>query len=141
MVNLTLFLFSILIKTSFFIFSGLREKQDKVDFGNDREDNIIEDLHTLTALYDKIKSNVNSLNQWVSILSYLGNIHILCQICFGIFNLSTLPYLHMFLQIPIRHIFVIFLSMSELLNLSLFFQGKEESIWWIEFVHHVLWLA
>ena len=46
-------------------FSGLREnqKQDKVDFGNDREDNIIEDLHTLTALYDKIKSNVNFLNQ------------------------------------------------------------------------------
>ena len=63
MVNLTLFLFSIFIKISFFIFSGLREKQDKVDFGNDREDNIIEDLNTLSALYDKIKSNVNSLNQ------------------------------------------------------------------------------
>ena len=60
MVNLTLFLFSIFIKISFFIFSGLREKQDKVDFGNDREDNIIEDLNTLS---DKIKSNVNSLNQ------------------------------------------------------------------------------
>ena len=52
--------FSIFIKISFFIFSGLREKQDKVDFGNDREDNIIEDLNTLS---DKIKSNVNSLNQ------------------------------------------------------------------------------
>ena len=63
MVNLTLFLFSIFIKISFFILSGFREKQDKVDFGNDREDNIIEDLNTLSALYDKIKSNVNFLNQ------------------------------------------------------------------------------
>ena len=59
------FLFSILIKMSFFIFSGLRQKQkqDKVDFGNDRENNIIEDLNTLSALYYKTKSNVNSLNQ------------------------------------------------------------------------------
>ena len=67
MVNLTHFylVFSILIKMSFFIFSGLRQKQkqDKVDFGNDRENNIIEDFNTLSALYDKTKSNVNSLNQ------------------------------------------------------------------------------
>ena len=39
------------------------QKQDKVDFGNDREDNSTEDLNTLSALYDKIESNVNSLNQ------------------------------------------------------------------------------
>ena len=50
-------------KDKFLYFSGLQEKQDKVDFGNDREDNIIEDLNTLSALYDKIKSNVNFLNQ------------------------------------------------------------------------------
>ena len=65
MVNLThLYLvFSVLIKMSFFIFSGLQEKQKqgKVDFGNDRQDNIIEDLYSLYALHDKIESN--SLNQ------------------------------------------------------------------------------
>ena len=46
-------------------FSGLREnqKQDKVDLGNDGEDDMTEDLNTLSALYDKIKSNLNSLNQ------------------------------------------------------------------------------
>ena len=50
---------------SFFIFSGLRQKQkqDKVGFGNDRENNIKEDLNTLSALYDKIESNVETLRQ------------------------------------------------------------------------------
>ena len=61
MVNLThLYLvFSVLIKMSFFIFSGLQEKQkqDKVDFRNDRQDNIIVDLYALSALHDKIESN------------------------------------------------------------------------------------
>ena len=53
-----------------FYFSGLREnqKQDKVDLGNDGEDDMTEDLNTLSALYDKIKSNINSLNQWVPFL-------------------------------------------------------------------------
>ena len=37
-----------------------------------------------------------------------------------------LPSTYVF--IPIRHIFVAFLSMSELLNLNLFSQGKEESV-------------
>ena len=48
-----------------------KQKQDEVDFGNDREDNIIEDLNTLSAIYDKIEPNVNSLRQWVSILAYV----------------------------------------------------------------------
>ena len=52
------------------------QKQDRVRFGYDREDNIIEDLNTLSALYDEIQSNVNSLHQWVPILVYLGDIHI-----------------------------------------------------------------
>ena len=49
----------------FLHFSGLRQKQkeDQVDFGNDQEDNIIEDLNTLSALYDKIESNVETLRQ------------------------------------------------------------------------------
>ena len=48
----------------------MREKQtqDQVDLGNDGEDDSTEDLNTLSALYDKIKSNINSLNQWVAFL-------------------------------------------------------------------------
>ena len=41
----------------------MQEKQDKVDFGNDREDNIIEDLNTLSALYDKIKEKKNLFDE------------------------------------------------------------------------------
>ena len=54
-----------LYKDGFLHFSGLRQKQkeDKVDFSNDQEDNILEDLNTLSASYDKIESNVNSLSQ------------------------------------------------------------------------------
>ena len=54
-----------LYKDGFLHFSGLRQKQkeDQVDFGNDQEDNIIEDLNTLSALYDKIESNVEALRQ------------------------------------------------------------------------------
>ena len=67
MVNLTHSQFNIqyLYKDGFLHFSGLRQKQkeDKVDFGNDREDNIIEDLNTLSAIYDIIEPNVNSLRQ------------------------------------------------------------------------------
>ena len=60
------FLFYCLERQYIFLhFSGLRQnqKQDSVRFGYDREDNIIEDLNTLSALYDEIQSNVNSLNQ------------------------------------------------------------------------------
>ena len=69
-----------LYKDGFLHFSGLRQKQkeDKVNFGNDQEDNITEDLNTLSALYDKIESNVEALRQWVPTLTYLGNIPISC---------------------------------------------------------------
>ena len=54
-----------LYKDGFLRFSGLRQiqKEDKVDFNNDQKDNILEDLNTLSASYDKIESNVNSLSQ------------------------------------------------------------------------------
>ena len=79
MVNLT-HSYSICLERQYIFlhFSGLRQnlKQDRVRFGYDREDNIIEDLNTLSALYDEIQSNVNSLHQWVPLLAYLGDIHI-----------------------------------------------------------------
>ena len=54
-----------LYKDGFLHLSGLRQnqKEDKVDFSKDQEDNILENLNTLSTSYDKIESNVNSLSQ------------------------------------------------------------------------------